>query len=496
MDWVYFARGTKASLPSTLAAARDRLVLWRSLLNRSGRTVANVSRLAVGDTIYLAWRATNAVYLKCSVAAPLDPVRPDSVIDRIRPEHGAELVRAGYDSTETGHVEVIQLAQVEECYFPLTRNYARNALQKLDPRDLACVARAAPLPLHALHEKVKSRNAARPRVTRPERSRTPIQYATAQTPVDRVVVEGKGKERAFDSYIMVDWSSSSSRVTGNDSIWIASGAWSGSGFSAGAPENLATRHLAVQRIRELASELRRDRRVLVGLDFAFGYPAGFVSALGLKTNGAPWLTLHGHFSSHVSDSETNRHNRDTFAAECNGRIAPEGPGPFWGCSQRAESRNLTQRRVGVFTFPYSDNGLQEWRLTERRCARIAPPQSVWKLNCGVSLGGQTILGIKHLHELAEALGGHRWPFETGWTTPAPGTATVWFAEIFPSLIRYPEWDSEYDARRDRTQVQSCVRHAAELDADGSLRNAFAKPPDLTPAELERVATEEGWILFA
>ena len=30
-------------------------------------------------------------------------------------------------------------------------------------------------------------------------------------------------------------------------------------------------------------------------------------------------------------------------------------------------------------------------------------QSVWKLNCGVSVGGQTILGIKHLDELARAV---------------------------------------------------------------------------------------------
>jgi len=47
-------------------------------------------------------------------------------------------------------------------------------------------------------------------------------------------------------------------------------------------------------------------------------------------------------------------------------------------------------------------------------------QSVWKLNCGVSVGGQTILGIS-------------------------------------VLVRDPEWEHEYEKRRDQTQVQSCLR---------------------------------------
>jgi hypothetical protein len=105
------------------------------------------------------------------------------------------------------------------------------------------------------------------------------------------------------------------------------------------------------------------------------------------------------------------------------------------------------------------------------------------------------LGLKYLHDLVDAVDGKRWPFETGWSVPPPDAAAVWFAEIFPSLIRYPEWDDEYLVRRDRTQVQGCVRHAAELDATGSLKKAFAQPSDLDLASLAAVVEEEGWILF-
>jgi hypothetical protein len=81
----------------------------------------------------------------------------------------------------------------------------------------------------------------------------------------------------------------------------------------------------------------------------------------------------------------------------------------------------------------------------------------------------------------------------GWSTPE-GPA-IWFAEIFPSLVRYPEWTAEYESRRDRTQVQSCVRYAAERDSAGMLQGDFAKPGTLDAVTLARVEDEEGWILW-
>jgi hypothetical protein len=251
--------------------------------------------------------------------------------------------------------------------------------------------------------------------------------------VEHVEITVMKDDRAFDAYIMVDWSSRSCPVTGNDSIWIASGAWSGRTFSASAPQNISTRVQAVDELRKRAVRWRDEgKRVLVGFDFAFGYPAGFGTALGLPSAGSAWKALHEHFASRVTDSLQNAHNRDAFADECNRKVG--APGPFWGCAARAVTRSLTRQRIGFFQFPH--HKLEEWRATDLAArARVTTP-SVWKLNCGISVGGQTILGIKHLDELAKVVRGHRWPFE-GWTTPT-GPA-IWFAEIFPSLVRYPEW---------------------------------------------------------
>ena len=119
---------------------------------------------------------------------------------------------------------------------------------------------------------------------------------------------------------MIDCSSSSQSVMGNDSIWIAMGEWSSRAFDAGPPVSVRTRMLAVEVLRRQLFQWRGGgKRVLVGFDFAFGYPAGFAAALGLTTSDGACGALHSHFAAHVMDSPNNAHNRDAFAEECTGR---------------------------------------------------------------------------------------------------------------------------------------------------------------------------------
>jgi len=73
--------------------------------------------------------------------------------------------------------------------------------------------------------------------------------ATPTTPsVEQVEIKATTDDRAFDAYVMVDWSSSSSPVTGNDSIWIGSGVWSFRTFTAGSPQDFSTRARAVDEL--------------------------------------------------------------------------------------------------------------------------------------------------------------------------------------------------------------------------------------------------------
>lgn len=172
---------------------------------------------------------------------------------------------------------------------------------------------------------------------------------------------------------------------------------------------------------------QEGKRLLVGLDFTFGYPAGFARALGLMVDRGAWRALHEYFASRVTDSAENLHNRDAFADECNrSAIGVGAPGPFLGlCCTCSHSLPNTVRHWSV---PVPQHGLEEWRTTEIAARRQVTTQSVWKLNCGVSVSGQTILGIKNLDELARSVDGHRWPFDG---SGVPDRPAIWLAGDIP-----------------------------------------------------------------
>ena len=79
----------------------------------------------------------------------------------------------------------------------------------------------------------------------------------------------------FDAHVMVDWSASSSPKTGVDSIWIA-------GLHP-QPVNPATRQEALDLLADRLSDLvAQGKTVLLGVDFALGYPQGFAARLDTK----------------------------------------------------------------------------------------------------------------------------------------------------------------------------------------------------------------------
>src|ERR1044071_8965015 len=83
----------------------------------------------------------------------------------------------------------------------------------------------------------------------------------------------------FNSYLMVDWSASSTPKTGKDSIWWALRANSGTERV----KNPATREEARKDIIELLENAAAEsRRVLVGFDFPFGLPRGAAEIIAGK----------------------------------------------------------------------------------------------------------------------------------------------------------------------------------------------------------------------
>ena len=204
----------------------------------------------------------------------------------------------------------------------------------------------------------------------------------------------------FHTHIVVDWSARSkpspAEPTG-DAIWWAVARVRG-GIEVDEPAYVRTRHEALDRLADLlATELNAGRRVLVGFDFPFGYPAGVAEHLTGKASG---LALWNWLATQIKDAPDNANNRYDVAAAMN--VTYPGLGPFWG-------------RPPTWPYPTipvraSERTEQNAHPPERRICdiRATGAKTVWQLAYTGSVGSQMLLGLPR----AQALGGgpaHRGP---------------------------------------------------------------------------------------
>ncbi|MEL7033237.1 MAG: hypothetical protein AAGL97_12470 [Pseudomonadota bacterium] len=300
--------------------------------------------------------------------------------------------------------------------------------------------------------------------------------------------------RLFDAYIIVDWSAAAKPTTGANSIWIGTRARDARfkfQFSSVNPKTrLAARHLLKDLIEKL---IARGDKVLVGFDFAFGYPAGTAKAAKLITPGKPpWRAMYDHLSDKVKERDDNTNARFAIAAGLNYTIS-QGPHPFWGTPKRSKSTTLAMKK-GNFAAAGS---LPEHRKAETwiKSQFKAHPKSVWQLLGAGAVGSQAMLGIPTVDFLRQEIQGARiWPFETGFKTLDPddlaGVSCV-LAEVYPSTVKVTPKAGE---TLDESQVRTLSEHLESLDSAGRLADAFGPPDMLSEREIAEITCEEGWIL--
>lgn len=297
----------------------------------------------------------------------------------------------------------------------------------------------------------------------------------------------------FDRYIAVDWSANNGPKRGPDSIWI--GEWGPSGPVPS--RNLPTRAAAMADLEQtLLSARARGERILLGFDFAFGFPSGTARTLsqpapppasptlplaGRAGEGGdppqPWQSLWSLLSTLVEDTDQNLSNRFEVAEALNRAGAR-----FWGHPHGRTYTHLTPKK------PLAAHGLPERRAVE---AHLSGPQPVWKLTGVGAVGSQTLLGIPRLEALRRhpVLGPHIavWPFESDFERRLD--RPILLAEIYPSLFA----PTPGIVPRDRAQVETCVARYAGFDAAGALATFLAAPAGLDPARRAVALSEEGWI---
>ena len=278
----------------------------------------------------------------------------------------------------------------------------------------------------------------------------------------------------FDRIVMVDWSAAAVPTTGRDSIWTAEATVTA---NVGRPINHPTRSAAMSYLAGVIdTALAVGERLLMGFDFAFGYPRGVATRLG-----GGWRSVWRWMEQQLRDEADNANDRFEVAARLNALFP--GEGPLWGRPAAAEIAGLEPKRPKRAPFDLP------WR---RHVEDLVPKaQPTFKLAYPGSVGSQTITGIARLETLrkqpAWADKIRVWPFETGFAEDL--SAPILLAEIFPSLHPVVPLGNEV---RDAAQVRTLAQGYAALSATGGLVSHLAGPND--PTMRRDALAEEGWIM--
>lgn len=281
----------------------------------------------------------------------------------------------------------------------------------------------------------------------------------------------------FDTHVVVDWSARSKpspEKRTKDAIF-----WCAVTDGAVRSENyVRTRAEARGRLADLIrAERAQGRRVLMGFDFPFGYPAGVAETL----TGQPGaLALWAWLADRIEDAPDNANNRFAVASQIN-RFYP-GLGPAWG-------------RPASWSFPdvpTRANARHGDHPPERRLAdaRAKGAKTVWQLAYAGSVGSQVLVGLPTIHALRNDTGAAIWPFDTGLTAPEHPLVV---AEVYPSLLQRQAHADRADGEPlDAAQVRVFARALAALDRQDRLAPLFTA--DLPAADRTIVEQEEAWIL--
>ncbi|MEM9578482.1 MAG: gephyrin-like molybdotransferase Glp [Pseudomonadota bacterium] len=254
---------------------------------------------------------------------------------------------------------------------------------------------------------------------------------------------------------MVDWSGGNDRGPRpvRDAIW-ASVAREG---RAEEPVYLRNRQVAEDWIADqIEQERAAGRRVMVGFDFPFGYPAGFAEAL---TGDASPFAVWEWFEARVED-DPKSNNRFDLAGEINRRFP--GQGPFWGNGLARDIDGLPRTKERYA------NPFPERRAAEKQAKGAF---TCWQLAGAGAVGSQVIMGLPVLSRLRRRFGAAVWPFEAL-------ASDVAFVEIWPSLTLGTAPEGRI---RDAWQVEEVARSISAL-SPGQLSEMLAVD-----------APEEGWI---
>lgn len=273
-----------------------------------------------------------------------------------------------------------------------------------------------------------------------------------------------------DTVIALDWSSRSApspKLPVPDAIYSCLGR---TATGTETPIYHRTRLQALAYLRDtIDAEITAGRKVMLGVDFALGYPQGTARIL---CNSDDPFAIWDYLATLIEDDERNVNNRFDVAAKLNQKF--QGVGPFWGCPPTKHLDGLPHKGNDRHS-----HGMKEHRFCE---GFTKSAQSVWKLFTTGSVGSQGLVGLPMLASLRAHFKGEIavWPFEN------IEDSKIVIAEIYPSLFDISDVRGDgILAIKDAKQVYKTVQTFLETDI---LKQSF------DPRPMSRIIREEGWIL--
>lgn len=271
----------------------------------------------------------------------------------------------------------------------------------------------------------------------------------------------------FDSIAILDWSAAKGPRRGKDSIWLAQA--TGNDCTA---RNIPTRTEAEAALAALIDKaLAHTQLLLIGADFAFGAPTGFIPKLTGQPDALSWWDW---LAQRVTDLPGNVSNYRQIAAQMNS-VFP-GHGPFWGNGEQVQTPGLPRLK------PELPPGIAAHRATDLAARGPgAMPKPVWQLAGAGAVGAQALTGLPVLERLRQRFSGQVsvWPFE------APTTPIV-LAEVYPSLLA--------DAVRRHCATTGMVPDEAQVRLLATALHRLDPEQMNLLFTLSDPAPEEGWIL--
>lgn len=299
-----------------------------------------------------------------------------------------------------------------------------------------------------------------------------------ETSSPSLLERGDQKTRLFDWYLFADYSGAKSQTVQRRAIQAVMAKGDGNMTPLGGYTRLGLTQLVLARLHEAT---RNRVRVCAGFDHQYSIPISLAREIGVSDRSWRQL-LRDLVSGTYSPDAPPLAAPGEFAPRFNDWLRSKGHADYFWSATKAEA-------YGIPNHQPRQTGLMRLTETAQPVGNRATPKPFCRLGDNGSVGGQTLHGLRHLHDLLEACKANRLPVKV-W--PFDGLDIVDYSGYHVLLEPYPSIVAKSDLKKsDLNDAKAALLMVQQHDSAGTLVNLLSLAP-LREEDKETVLLE-GWI---